>query len=393
MVIGFYKMIKILIGGDLYLKRNYVIEDRHNLFSNSDFSILNLEAPVLDSQKKVYTHKKSGPNLAQKTDSLNSLLNNLSINYLVGANNHIFDYGQDGLDYTIDYLMNRRIGYTGFGKNIQNAARPMTLGKTNIVVLSTAEEEFGVASSNTSGHLSIYGGEIIKSIQILKKKRKVVIVCPHGGGEEVPLPSKYIHSRYREIIEAGADIIIGHHPHVPQGYEIYKSKYIFYSLGNFIHDSYSKSWGILLKLLVDDSRGQISVKPYAANVSAGKLNIDELTVNQLDYLGRINDILLTQNDYNLMLQVQSVDMYKDYYGKYVQRILDTNSRRWFVKQADIEKEENRELLFLNLIRNKSHSEFIERALKIKYSEIKKEFDNNALAKYQFFKKYIKNNFK
>ncbi|WKZ25986.1 MAG: CapA family protein [bacterium] len=386
-------MYKITIGGDLYLKHSYLIKDNINLFNNSDFSILNLEAPVLDGRKKAYSHKKSGPNLAQKTDSLNALLANLGVNYLVGANNHIFDYGQDGLDYTIDYLMNKGIGHTGFGKNIQNATRPMTLGKTNIVVLSTAEEEFGVASSNTSGYLSIYGSEIIKSIQVLKKKRKVVIVCPHGGGEEVPLPSKYIYSRYREIIDAGADIIIGHHPHVPQGYEIYKSKYIFYSLGNFIHDSYSKSWGMLLKLLVDDSRGQISVKPYAANVSAGKLNIDELTVNQLDYLSRINDILLTQNDYDLMLQVQSVDMYKDYYGRYVQRILDASSRRWYVKQADIEREENRELLFLNLIRNKSHSEFIERALKIKYSEITKKFNDIFVQKYGYLKKYIKNNFK
>lgn len=67
-----------------------------------------------------------------------------------------------------------------------------------------------------------------------QKTRRLVIVIHHGGNEHQPLPSPHNRARYQDVIDMGADALIGMHPHCPQGWEIYQGKPIVYSTGNFM---------------------------------------------------------------------------------------------------------------------------------------------------------------
>lgn len=384
-------MTKIVIGGDVFLKKDHKIHENSSVFEDSDFNIVNLEAPAGGKEVNKQISKKSGPNLLQNPRHVINLFSELNIRYVVGANNHIWDFGETGIRQTIDFLNKEKIEYAGFGANTTEAEKPMRLESTNVYILSAGEEEFGVASNKKSGYLSIYGDDILETIKRLKEKNMMVIVCPHGGGEDVPLPSQYIYRRYRDLIDAGADIVIAHHPHVPQGYEKYKGRYIFYSVGNFIHDSYKKSWGLVVNILIDKNK-VAEVQPLAINVSPQKAVIGQLSESQENYLKSINLILENNSTYESMLQTQAVDMYQDYYNKYIERILVLKRGGFFSKKDDKEIIENRELLFLNLIRNKSHSEFIERALKVIYSEVEDLRNKRNEAEYFRLKSYIKKNF-
>ena len=132
---------------------------------------------------------------------------------------------------------------------------------------------------------------------------------------------------------------------------------------------------------------------YSINVLKNKSVIDELSKDQLEYLTTINSILSNPKEYEIMLQAQSLDMYESYYKSYMERIILKNQKGWFKTYSEKQAEENRELLLLNLIRNKSHSEFIERALKLKYSEETDIIGDKNILKYRTLKKYIEKHFR
>lgn len=385
------KSVTICIGGDLFIKDKYQIIDDSLILKNSDFGILNLETPLGKGKIESFIANKSGPNLIQDSKIIRDMLLSQNIKYVVGANNHIFDYGVRGINETINYLDHNNIKHTGFGKNITEAKKPMLLENTNFCVLSTGEEEFGVASKNIPGYLSIYDDDIFEVIRSLKKSGKLVIVCPHGGGEEVPLPSKYIRDRYHKLVDVGADLVVSHHPHVPQGYENYKGKYIFYSLGNFIHNSYKKSWGLLVKVQITKTKID-KIDLLSVNVISRKAIIKELSKEQRAYLDHINLIISSKSRYKLVLRIQSVDMYQNYYNKYIERILVPKRKGLFVQKDNRNIVNDRELLFMNLIRNRSHSEFIERALQVLYFEPNYLKDERGRADYSQLNNYIKKHF-
>ena len=101
--------------------------------------------------------------------------------------------------------------------------------------------------------------EIRNTINEIKKTCRWCIVVAHAGEEFTPLPSPYTRERYRLYLEMGADIVVGHHPHVPMNYETVGDKIIFYSLGNFIFDTdyqrsqYNTELGLLVKLNFTES--------------------------------------------------------------------------------------------------------------------------------------------
>lgn len=385
------KEINILFGGDVYSKIKPKIDEKIiDLFNQVDYSVINLEAPIFSNASQFEKRLKAGINLFQKEDII-KVFKQLGIRYLGGANNHIMDFGIEGIKSTIDILTKNNIFYSGFGTNLERIKSPLNLAGTNIQILCVGEEEFGASRDDSLGYYSMYSDEVIDQTKELKNLNKFVIIFAHGGGEETPLPSKYILDRYKQFIDTGADLIIGHHPHVPRGYEEYNNKLIFYSLGNFIHDSFNKSVGILLKIVIDDSAIKdfeiipIIVKNHNVQVD----NSQELN----DYINLSNKVLQDNTLLERIYQEQAHYMYVSYYKSYFKDIFSfkrkvKNFLKYHLGRSQLSGDSESEFLLLNLIRNKSHRDFIETALELNTKDIKDLRNEQSLKIFQELMEYI-----
>jgi len=238
----FYKdyEIKLLFVGDVMMTRYvekrikklnkeyiYPFEKILNYLKTFDYVIANLEGPISDKGVKVgskYSFRMK-PEVAEALSKANINIVNL-------ANNHIFDYGKVAFEDTLKNLEKNNIKYFG------NSYEPLIIEKEGVKIgflgfsdflkhLEVKEGKIGIAIVNSN--LS----EIIKKA---KEKVDILIVSFHWGEEY----KKIANERQRKIakiaIDSGADLVIGHHPHIIQNIEKYKDKFIFYSLGNFIFD-------------------------------------------------------------------------------------------------------------------------------------------------------------
>jgi poly-gamma-glutamate synthesis protein (capsule biosynthesis protein) len=152
------------------------------------------------------------------------------------ANNHVLDYGVAGLRETLRVLARARIRTVGAGLTDAQALAPLSVRVNGqpIHVVNISEGEDLTASTGGPG---VFGWNIPLAeaqTRALKKLGGVVIVIAHCGLEYVPFPPPYVVSAFRALIEAGADCVIGHHPHVPQGIEWWQGRPVIYSLGNFV---------------------------------------------------------------------------------------------------------------------------------------------------------------
>ncbi len=156
------------------------------------------------------------------------------------ANNHAMDYGPAALMETMDVLAHSGVVYIGAGANSAAARRPadLTIRGVKISLLAyTYKFHMVVEAQERQPGVAIANGEQIKAdVQKAKEWADVVIVSFHWGWEYSDHPDKETRELAHLTVEAGADLVIGHHPHVIQGVEIYKGNLICYSLGNFVFD-------------------------------------------------------------------------------------------------------------------------------------------------------------
>ncbi len=165
-------------------------------------------------------------------------------NFVSIANNHIMDCEQGGIADTIAELTKYNICYSGGGKNRADAieAKYYTVKGVKIGFLAYVDMPFKFeeipdsAAFPQPAHGKVY--EIKKEIKKAARKSDFIIVSFHWGEEYKHYPAKRQENLARAAVDAGAGLVLGHHPHVLQGIEKYKGKYIFYSLGNFVFDQY-----------------------------------------------------------------------------------------------------------------------------------------------------------
>jgi poly-gamma-glutamate synthesis protein (capsule biosynthesis protein) len=153
------------------------------------------------------------------------------------ANNHIMDFGPEGLDDTVREL--QRAGVAGFGAGTleSNAGNPAIVSGGDVALL-------GYACASTAAVLSASEHPGAAPLELARIERDIaaaraagarrVIVSLHWGEEEVFLPKPQDVATARRIVDAGADLVVGHHAHCPQPFENYRGRYIFYGLGNCI---------------------------------------------------------------------------------------------------------------------------------------------------------------
>ena len=176
------------------------------------------------------------------------------------ANNHSFNFGVQGLKNTFQYLNESGIAYAGAGQDKKEAYAPKILEVKGIKIafLAYADNAFtpsySQAKDNQAGISFMEIPEMKKAVAAAKSKADLAIVSMHSGMEYASQPNGKQVAFARAAIDAGADLIIGHHPHTVQKLEKYKGKYIFYSLGNFVFDqmwSRETKEGLAVKLTLN----------------------------------------------------------------------------------------------------------------------------------------------
>ena len=222
-----------------------------DLFEQSDYNIVNLEAPVTDSETKTL---KTGPNLKADRDSTLNVLQTLQIDAVTLANNHVLDYGEQGIADTLQFCKDNNIDTVGAGMNLSEAFKTLYIDSKEgkIAIVNFAENEWSAATADSAGFNPM---DIIDNSYQIKKAKEIadyVVVIVHGGHEYYNLPSPRMQKQYRFYAEQGADIVVGHHTHCISGYEEYKGVPIYYSLGNFLftENSTNDDWytGLVLEI-------------------------------------------------------------------------------------------------------------------------------------------------
>lgn len=229
-------MLGRYIGKDLAQKGYiYPYTKVKDIISSADIAFANLECPISSRGKpedKEYCFR-ANPRVIEG-------LNYAGFDVLSLANNHTMDYGEIALQDTIDLLRKNGILPVGSGKNLALARKPAIIRTKEIKIAflaynCTYPETFKTPKNRpgvSPGKIEIIKEDIKKA----KKIADIVIVSFHWGVEYQEKPTKSQIRLAHQTIDAGADLIIGHHPHVLQGIEFYKEKPIFYSLGNFVFD-------------------------------------------------------------------------------------------------------------------------------------------------------------
>jgi poly-gamma-glutamate synthesis protein (capsule biosynthesis protein) len=180
------------------------------------------------------------------------------------ANNHILDYGEQGLKDTLSFLKQNNFDFVGAGENLNKAKKVFrkNINGKRLSFINFAENEWCSATSNSGGANPMNIIDNVHQIQEEKKVSDYVFVIIHGGHEYYNLPSPRMVQQYRFYAENGANAIIGHHTHCISGYEEYNGVPICYSLGNFMFTENSKysDWNIgLVAEIVIDTSSKISV--------------------------------------------------------------------------------------------------------------------------------------
>ena len=245
-----------------------------NVTKNADVLLVNFENPVTTSS---YAVKGDVP---LKADPKYTYLLSGANDVVVAsqANNHALDYGEAGLNESIRHLKEAGIYVIGAGMNSAEASQPVVIesGDRKITILNYMDadnfaEYRGVmdpATANSSGY-SAYDSELAeRQIQEARENgSSIIIAYLHYGNEYSRSPNDNQVKISHELINDGADIVIGSHAHVTQGVEMYNGKPIFYNLGNFIFDQSNPATHISYFLNLDLVEDNCTVTLYPTYIS------------------------------------------------------------------------------------------------------------------------------
>ena len=226
------------------------------LFSRADIRLGNLECVVAttgSAGEKNYTfraHPRTLPVLKRHFDAM------------ALANNHSGDFGREAFGEMLGRLKNAGLGYFGGGHNLAEAHRPLLLERRGLRIALLSYNEFMPrsfeADSNAPGSAWSEDEQVAADIRAARSVHHADLVIPimHWGWENEPLANARQHQLARLMVEAGADAVIGGHPHVTQDIEQYLGRPIVYSVGNFVMketDNNKQRSGWVLRLQLDAS--------------------------------------------------------------------------------------------------------------------------------------------
>ncbi len=259
----------------------------------ADIAFANLETPVSvrgKAAEKTFAFRS-------KPEALGGL-GYAGIDGVSLANNHILDYGQAAMLDTLTHLDRYKIGHTGAGSNIDQAFKPYVKkvkGK-QVAILGASRVLSGpswYAGKTRPGAASAYTAEpLLGAIRKSAKDNDYTIVYLHWNEEFKDYPEPYARTLAKQMIDSGADIILGAHSHCLMGIEYYKHKPIYYSLGNFVFNRSTRGGEkTLLSMLADFtiSKSGISSRIRPVKIIGGQPNFmgeayNKETIRQMNQL-------------------------------------------------------------------------------------------------------------
>ena len=298
--------MKMIVCGDIALCREtermvmqgraeQIAGDLRERLIGAEVFLANLECPLTDSTKPRWSYF---PTL-KGSRSVGLFLGQLGVNVVSLANNHIADYGKAGLSDTISVLEGQGIAWLGAGFTVQEANQPLTLERSGVRlgIMALAQPEISAATKAGWGAAVLEDRSALTMMKNLKRKVDFAIAYLHFGVEFSEYPTPHQIWLSRNLVEAGAGLVLGHHSHTAQGYEYYRDGFIAYGLGNFIFDMppdprKRSRLGILLQVDVDGKKLR-NVEVIPVETSCGKTTaLDGRNRFETDrYLGEVSEVL------------------------------------------------------------------------------------------------------
>ncbi len=265
-------------------------------FRTADIAVVNLENPLTTNgtpRNKAF--------LFRALPEFVRVLVNGGIDIVNLANNHIYDYSQGGLLETIRHLDQAEIEHIGAGANMKQARKPVirNVRGTRLGFLGyyglRPHSDCHPATKDSAGTALRHLKFIRQDIQKLRNQVDFIIINFHWGHEKENYPKEDQIFVAHKTIDYGADLIIGHHPHVWQGIEKYKDGIIAYSLGNFIFGGNSRTYEQSAVLKVRFVRGrhkriQAQVLPIEIKFWQPELVTGEKAVQQIEQIKKYSEI-------------------------------------------------------------------------------------------------------
>ncbi len=285
------------------------------LFNVADITSLNFESTVHDNPST--SHLTTGIAFFSLSPSPQAL-ENLGVDYVALANNHNYDYLDDGASATLKYFEESKLGHSGLGMDLTEALEPEVLSVRNaeysmlsMSYLHGKSTPLLVATDSKPGPADLRDTERVnKAIMAEVDKGRVPVVQLHHGFEYYKIPSRRTRNRMKNVANAGAKLVISHHPHVPQGYGWENDAFIAHSLGNFAFDQFRPETMLSTLTQVEvDGNGVIAASAYPIYSTdyRPRILLGETADNLSSFLGGISDAPLTVYPYNGITQIALQD--------------------------------------------------------------------------------------
>ncbi len=341
-------MIKILFAGDYCptsrVKKLIELEKLNEIFNeitplteNADYSIVNLECPVVTNEVKPID--KYGPHLRTSPKAIKAIRNS-GFDMVTLANNHFYDCGDSGVEETFEACDKFGVATVGGGRNLEESkiiSYQEIKGK-RFAIINFCEHEFSIATETKGGSNPLNPISNYYQIQEARNQSDFVIIIVHGGHEHYQLPSPRMKETYRFFVDAGADVVVNHHQHCFSGYEIYNKKPIFYGLGNFCFDSNDKrnsTWneGFLAEIEFENDNISFNLHPFTqGNIKSGiVLMKNEKKVQFEKKITQLNEIIINNdllhkavNEYYLVEGKKLFAIFEPYTNRYLHGLFRRN---------------------------------------------------------------------
>ncbi|NLV89574.1 MAG: CapA family protein [Tissierellia bacterium] len=289
---------------------DYPWEMVKDYFQNDDITIGNLETSITTRgekwEDKQFNFRSDPKNL--------EVMKEASLDVVSLANNHSLDYGYVGFLDTLDHLDKYEIKRVGGGRNREEALKGLILEKNGVKIgvlgFSRVVPHVDWYATNKRpgivGAYDVHIDQVIDRVVEMKENVDILVLSIHWGVEGSHIPRQNEIDLARKLIDNGVDIIMGHHPHVLQGIEIYKGRPIFYSLGNFIFSSRSENTRetmIAQVILKDKTIDKVCIIPCTIDngrpIPASEENIEA----KLKFINSISKDFNTKIDENGIIEI------------------------------------------------------------------------------------------